>query len=105
MVSIIIPAYNEEAVIGRTLTGLLQDADVSNLEIIVCCNGCHDRTADIARSFGPPVRVIETAQGSKTLALNMGDAAATSFPRIYLDADISLSYSTINKMVDALSQS
>jgi glycosyltransferase involved in cell wall biosynthesis len=105
MVSIIIPACNEEAVIGRTLSGLLKDADSSDMEIIVCCNGCHDRTAEIARAFSPTVRVIETSKGSKTWALNLGDAAATSFPRIYVDADISLTYATVQKIVGALSQS
>lgn len=105
MVSIIIPACNEEAVIGRTLSCLLKDADRSNLEIIVCCNGCNDRTAQIAREFSPTVRVIETSKGSKTWALNLGDAAAQSFPRIYVDADISLTHSTVEKLVNALSQS
>jgi len=102
MVSIIIPAYNEEAVIGRTLNFLLEGADRTALDIIVCCNGCVDRTAEIAKSFGPPVRVVETSKGSKTLALNMGDEAARSFPRIYLDADILLSYDSVRQIVREL---
>lgn len=102
MVSVIIPAYNEEAVIKRTLSCLLDQADPTELDIIVCCNGCSDRTAAIAREFGPPVRVVETSKGSKTLALNMGDSAALSFPRIYLDADISLTYATVKSIVNAL---
>ncbi|WP_397570246.1 glycosyltransferase [Schlesneria sp. T3-172] len=102
MVSIIIPAYNEEAVIGRALSYLLEGADRTALDVIVCCNGCVDRTAEIARSFGPPVRVVETPRGSKTLALNMGDEAARSFPRIYLDADILLSYDAVKKLTEAL---
>lgn len=105
MVSIIIPACNEEAVIGRTLSCMLEGADLNDLEIIVCCNGCLDRTAEIARQFEPTVRVIETSKGSKTWALNLGDAAAQSFPRIYVDADISLTYETIQKIVAALGQS
>lgn len=105
MVSIIIPAYNEEAVIGRTLSFLLDGADRSALDIVVCCNGCVDRTAEIAKSFGPPVRVVETSKGSKTLALNMGDAAAHSFPRIYLDADVLLSYEAVKRIVQELTES
>ena len=103
MVSVIIPAYNEEGVLRRTLDSILNGAETADLEIIVCCNGCSDRTADIAREFGPPVQVLETPRGSKTLALNMGDAAAKTFPRIYLDADICLSYETIQKIARALS--
>lgn len=105
LASIIVPAYNEEAVIGRTLDHLLRDAPAGDLEIIVCCNGCNDGTAEVARRFGPPVRVIETPRGSKTHALNLGDAAATAFPRIYLDADILLSYATVTSIVQALQSS
>jgi len=104
MVSIIIPAYNEEAVIGRTLSHLLDGADSDDFEIIVSCNGCRDRTAEIAKAFGKPVHVIETEKGSKTLALNLGDQAAQSFPRIYLDADILMSYQTVKKIETALHQ-
>lgn len=107
MVSIVIPAYNEEAVIGRTLSHLLQgttDEDRRNCEIIVSCNGCKDRTAEIARSFGPPVKVVETDIGSKTVALNNGDAAATMFPRIYLDADILMNFESVKAVVRALSE-
>jgi glycosyltransferase involved in cell wall biosynthesis len=102
MVAIIIPAYNEETVIGRTLRGLLEGPAIPNLEIIVCCNGCTDRTAEIAREFGHPVRVLETPRGSKTGALNMGDAAASTFPRIYLDADIQLDRRGVARIVEAL---
>jgi glycosyltransferase involved in cell wall biosynthesis len=102
LVSIIIPCYNEEAVIGRTLSHLLDGADLSDIEVIVCCNGCRDRTAEIAREFGPPVQVLETPSGSKPLALNMGDAVAKTFPRIYLDADVLMNYSTVVSIIRAL---
>jgi hypothetical protein len=49
--------------------------------------------------------VIETPKGSKTYALNLGDAAATAFPRIYLDADILLSHRTVTSIVEALQSS
>ena len=104
MVSIIIPAYNEESVIRRTLEHLIEGTEHTDLDIIVCCNGCRDRTAEIAREFGPPVRVLETQRGSMTLALNMGDEAAISYPRIYLDADILLNYATVKSIVQALSE-
>ena len=58
----------------------------------------------VAREFGPPVRVVETTKGSKTLALNLGDAAAATFPRIYLDADILLSSDAVKSIVRALTE-
>ena len=87
-ISVVIPAHNEEAVIGRCLQNLLEGAEPDELEFVVVGNGCKDATATAARSFGPPVRVIETPVASKSNALNLGDAAAQIFPRAYIDADI-----------------
>ena len=88
MFSVIVPAHNEEANIGRCLESLLSDAHPGELEVIVVCNGCRDATASIARSWGPPVRVIETEIASKYRALRAGEQHATSFPRFYVDADV-----------------
>jgi len=85
--SVIIPAHNEAAVIGRTISPLAGAAERGDLEIIGVCNACTDDTACIARGFAG-VSVIETDVASKTHALNLGDASATVWPRIYLDADI-----------------
>ncbi len=86
MVSIVIAAHNEEAVIGSCLDALLSDADGTAAEIIVSANGCSDRTAGIARERG--AIVIDRPEPGKPGALNAADAVATGFPRIYLDADI-----------------
>jgi glycosyltransferase involved in cell wall biosynthesis len=104
MISIVIPAYNEEAVIGRCLKSLTGDgsAEPGELEIVVACNGCHDKTARIAREFGAPVRVLETDISSKSAALNLADRAATSFPRIYVDADIILSLDSVRRLAGVL---
>ena len=82
MVSIIIPAHNEAAVIGRCLEPLTHGARPGEFDVIVVCNGCRDATALEARRFGLSVRVIETDTPSKANALNLGDAAATGFPRL-----------------------
>ena len=102
MVSIIIPAYNEEQVIGRCLNALLDGAHQGELEVIVACNGCNDGTAEKARAFGPPVWVVEIEQASKTAALNAGDSLATGFPRIYVDADVVLPLDSVRKVAMAL---
>ncbi len=102
MISIVIPAYNESSVIARTLKELTTGALPNELEVIVVCNGCTDDTATIARKFGTAVRVIETAVGNKTHALNLGDQAARAFPRIYMDADVVVTLSTIRALADRL---
>jgi glycosyltransferase involved in cell wall biosynthesis len=100
--SVVIPAYNEEPVIARCLDVLLLDALPGEFEVIVVANGCKDRTADVARAHG--VRVVETPVGSKSHALNLGDQAATTFPRLYLDADIELSTVGARAIADAMSR-
>lgn len=85
--SIVIPAHDEAEVIERTLAPLAELAAAGRLEVVVACNGCSDDTAARARRFRG-VRVVETTTASKAAALNLGDAQATRWPRIYLDADI-----------------
>jgi glycosyltransferase involved in cell wall biosynthesis len=102
MTSIIIPAHNEESVIRRGLHAVLDGAAPGELEVIVVCNGCSDATAAVAGEFGTAVRVIETDVPSKSNALNLGDAAATRFPRIYLDADVILDLASIRRLSEAL---
>jgi hypothetical protein len=48
------------------------------------------------------VRVVESSIASKTHALNLGDEASSSFPRIYIDADILISVDAIQALVRRL---
>jgi glycosyltransferase involved in cell wall biosynthesis len=102
MVSIIIPAHNEVAVLSSCLSLLLDGAQPSDLEVIVVCNGCSDDTALVAKRFGNAVRVIETDVPSKVNALNLGDRAATHFPRLYVDADVGLTLDTARRIANEL---
>lgn len=99
--SVIIPAHNEEAVIGRTLARLAPLAAAGVLDVRVVCNGCTDATAQVARSV-PGIRVTEVEEASKTVALNVGDRLAAVFPRIYLDADIELPTAALPPLLRAL---
>src|SRR3954462_6356852 len=98
MISVIIPAHNEANVIERTLSELMSGAHPNELEVIVVCNGCTDDTATRARNAGTGYaakhainfQVIDTPTPGKINALNLGDKAATAFPRLYIDADILL---------------
>ena len=100
--SVVIPAYNEQAVIGRTLEALLGPTLPGELDIVVVANACHDRTAQIAADFG--VRVISTPVGGKPHAIRLGDDACRTFPRIYLDADVTLSAESARALVAALEE-
>jgi len=102
MTSIVIPAHNEEIVIERCLRPFLKTVQDKDFEVIVVCNGCTDQTARVVSDLSDKFVCIETDKASKTHALNIGDQAARSFPRIYLDADVSLSTQAVSALGDAL---
>jgi glycosyltransferase involved in cell wall biosynthesis len=101
--SVVIPAHNEANVIRRCLDSLPISNHDEDLEVIVVCNGCTDETAAIADEI-EGVRVLQTAEASKSHALNLGDEAASSFPRLYLDADVELESGAIPALFSALSE-
>lgn len=88
MVSVIVAAHDEEHVIGACLDALLNQVDGPPAQIIVSANGCTDGTTRVAAGRG--VTVVERSEPGKSAALNAADLIATSFPRVYLDADIVL---------------
>lgn len=91
--SVVVPAHNEGAVIVDSLRMLLGDVPPGTFEVVVVCNGCTDDTADRVRAAftgTPAFTVLETPVASKVHALRLGDRAARTFPRAYLDADVRL---------------
>ncbi|WP_319562186.1 glycosyltransferase family 2 protein [Marispirochaeta sp.] len=104
MISVIMPAYNEEAFIERSLRSLCSGAALGELEIIVVCNGCTDSTASKARKVSGPIKVLETGIPSKTNAMNIGDEIATGFPRFYVDADLIFSLDDLRKVAAVLNK-
>ncbi|MFV0317414.1 MAG: glycosyltransferase [Microthrixaceae bacterium] len=99
--SIVIAAHNEADRILDCLGTALGSALEGEFEVVVICNGCTDDTADIARGFSG-VAVEETPEASKVGALNIGDEVASAFPRLYVDADISISTTSLRTMIAAL---
>lgn len=87
--SVVVPAHNESAGLRGNLAALLEGVPTGTFDVVVVCNGCTDDTATVARSV-PGVRVLETTAASKTLAVELGNAATSVFPRIHLDADVRL---------------
>jgi glycosyltransferase involved in cell wall biosynthesis len=100
--SVVIPAHDEAAVIARLLSRLVGDPRSAELEIVVVANGCRDATVPIARRYEPAVRLVEIAEASKIAALEAGDAAATVFPRAYVDADVDVGVPALLALADAL---
>jgi hypothetical protein len=101
VISLVIPAHNEERSIGRLLSALTDGAEPGELEVTVVCNGCTDSTAAVAaRHRG--VRVVDLPQPSKSLALQRGDAESSAFPRLYVDADVEIGLAGVRRLAAAL---
>ena len=89
LVSVVIPARNEEAVINRTiLSGLTQT--YQNVEIVVVCHNCNDNTYLVASQFNDKrVRAFDykTEQAGKGLALDYGVERSRGDFILVLDSD------------------
>jgi glycosyltransferase involved in cell wall biosynthesis len=87
-VSFVIPAYNEEAYIGKCLQAvqpLLKDPRYS-VEVIVVNNASTDGTKAVARSF-PGVRVVDEPRKGLSQARQTGFLASTGEVIANIDAD------------------
>lgn len=100
--SVVIPAHNEAATIGRNLTALRRGTEPGELDVVVVCNGCTDATAEVARRADPRARVIEIPEPSKVEAVRVGNAATSVFPRVHLDADVELTGAAVRELLAAL---
>lgn len=86
-VSVIVPAFNEEKVLGRTIENLLE-AYYPDKEIIVIDDGSTDSTYQVAKKYIPRgVKVVQRVNGGKYAALNTGLIYATGEFVISVDAD------------------
>jgi glycosyltransferase involved in cell wall biosynthesis len=103
-VSVVVPAHNEELVIGRCLKSILTGAEKDEVDLVVVCNGCTDGTAEVARRAAPGATVLELPVASKIAALNAGDEHARWFPRFYVDADVELPIEALRRTAAALEE-
>ena len=99
-VSIIVPAYNEELVVGDTVASLLA-SDYSRYEIIVVDDGSQDNTSKvIVDRFGADdrVRLFTVANAGKAAALNTGLRHARGEIIVALDADTLFTPQTVGAL-------
>jgi cellulose synthase/poly-beta-1,6-N-acetylglucosamine synthase-like glycosyltransferase len=86
--SIVIPARNEESVIKRTVLDCLQQT-YHNIEVIVVCHNCTDKTYDEAKVNDRRVKVYDlyTKEVGKGIALNFGVEKSSANYILVLDSD------------------
>jgi glycosyltransferase involved in cell wall biosynthesis len=89
-ISVVVPAFNEEKLLGRSLAEIKTAAAAFTrrdwqFELVVCDNNSTDRTAEIARAAGALVVFEPFNQIGR--ARNSGAAAASGDWLIFVDAD------------------
>ena len=101
-ISVIIPAHNEEKYIERCITSIKKSAKQfrGNVEIIVVCNRCSDRTAEIAKSNGAVVVWNEDRCIAKVR--NAGIAVASGKIIVTIDADNRMTKGTLSEIYHLL---
>jgi len=101
LVSIIVPAYNEEVNSIRTIENLLK-SDYENIEIVFVDDGSKDGTyTKVSAAFegNEKVKVITKPNGGKASALNYGISAAKGDFIVCIDADTQLKKDAVKELL------
>ncbi len=99
-ISFVVPAYNEEAYLGRCLASIVaQTASAPDtFEIIVVNNASTDSTRDVALSF-PRVHLVDEPRKGLTYARQAGFDASTGDYIANVDADSVLTPGWVDEVV------
>ena len=100
-VSVIVPAYNEQLTVTRTIENLLM-SDYPLLDIVFVDDGSKDQTfANVKAAFShlDNVQILTKPNGGKASALNFGISKASGEILVCIDADTLLLPDAISKMV------
>jgi peptidoglycan-N-acetylglucosamine deacetylase len=102
LVSIIVPAFNEEVNAVGSVESLLQ-RDYPNFEIIFVDDGSTDLTYErVNRAFGgnPKVKVFTKPNGGKASALNFGIRQSAAEFVVCIDADTKLKPDAVSRLME-----
>jgi len=103
--SIVVPAYNEQAVIGRFIDSVQIDVARAGLtwEAIVVDDGSVDETARIVREAAATderIRLVEAPHRGKGAAVRRGFLAARGEWVLMADADLSMPWDNLSRFLD-----
>lgn len=104
MISFVVPAYNEERLLGRTLTSIHEAARAAAepYEILVVDDASTDSTAEIGRRHGARVLTVSFRQIARTR--NAGARAASGSILVFVDADTRIAAETVRATLRAIHQ-
>ena len=86
LVSVVIPIYNGDATIGRTLNSVFGQT-FTDFEIICVDDGSTDRTRAVVKQYGDRVRLVEQPNRGQSAARNNGVRHSSGEFIALLDAD------------------
>ncbi|MEI8380648.1 MAG: dolichyl-phosphate beta-glucosyltransferase [Planctomycetota bacterium] len=88
--TVVIPAYNEESRLPKTLTDAKAYLDQWGIDyrVIVVDDGSKDQTSSLAFAYGPRFSTIRQPNGGKGSAVRRGLLAATGHVVAFTDADL-----------------
>jgi glycosyltransferase involved in cell wall biosynthesis len=101
LVSVVIPAYNRAATIGRTLDTIVAQSGWP-VEIVVVDDGSSDDTAAVARRHAPTARVIVQANQRRSAARNNGARLAAGEFLYFFDSDDLMEPGAVARLAGAL---
>jgi cellulose synthase/poly-beta-1,6-N-acetylglucosamine synthase-like glycosyltransferase/peptidoglycan/xylan/chitin deacetylase (PgdA/CDA1 family)/spore germination protein YaaH len=101
-VTVLVPAFNEEKVIAKTIQSLLASKYHGKLEILVIDDGSTDATADAVLAINDSrVRLISQKNSGKAHALQRGVKESTSEFLVFVDADTQFEQDALQHLVSA----
>jgi glycosyltransferase involved in cell wall biosynthesis len=99
-VALIVPAHDEEEVIGARVENLLElDYPREHLQIVVASDGSIDRTDEIVQSFDGHVRLLRCERAGKLPALNRAVRETESEILAFGDANATWAPDALRKLV------
>ena len=102
-VSVIVPAYNEEAHMASCLDAIQKQDYCGEMEVIVVNDGSTDRTAEIASKY--PINLVDLKTNvGKANALNVGIERSKGDILVFSDSDSELDSSAVSLLVNSLEE-
>jgi glycosyltransferase involved in cell wall biosynthesis len=101
LISVIIPTYNEEKVIGECLASLRSQTQ-RDFEVIVVDDGSTDNTKEIVKTFG--VKLFGQKHQGPAMARNLGVMHAKGKIIVFVDSDMTFHSKFLRNLIEPIKQ-